>query len=127
MTSIVKLVQEEVRRLARRETKPELERLKKECGEMRRSISQLTKRLNAVERNGSPQQLPGTNGQTLLAAPAVHPSITAHMVKTLRTRLGLTQANLAGWSVSAGSRFTSGSDAKAACNCAAPRVTPFRR
>jgi len=98
MTGIAKLVQEEIRRLARRETKPELERLKKECSELRRSVAQLNQRLHAVERNGNasvPEASEGSengDGPAPLEVVVAPPSITAGMVKALRTKLRLTQA-----------------------------------
>lgn len=100
MPNFNKLFQEEVRRLAKKETKDELARLTKSNVELRRSLSDLKKKFadlqKAVRAGGSGGK--AARETTEEAEGGEGPDrtrISSKTIRTLRQRLGLTQAEFA--------------------------------
>ena len=94
MPSIDQTVREVVRRLARREARGIVAPLRRKVGKQRRAIAQLKRQLASVARD---QQIlrRGVAGQASVAAAAPAAGrawITRQGIRSLRRRLGLTQA-----------------------------------
>jgi len=91
--------QEEVRRLVRKETREDLERLRREASESRRALNTLKRQVEGLERahrqarGGEGPQAAAKEAARKEAAPAVaRVRITAQTVRALRQKLRLTQA-----------------------------------
>jgi DNA-binding transcriptional regulator YiaG len=99
MATFAKVWQEEVRRLARKEIKLSVTKAQKDVATLRRTIAQLRRRIEKLDRDKT-----RIERRTLKlggASPAVAPSetdgarVSSGMIRRLRDRLGLTQAELA--------------------------------
>lgn len=102
MANFGKQFQEEVRRLARKETKDDIQRLQREQVELRRMVSLLKKRLSALEqktarlgRSAADKAPRNAPAEELPAEGADRARISSRTVRTLRQKLGLTQAEFA--------------------------------
>ena len=101
MANFTKQFQEEVRRLARKETKDSLAELKRENIELRRAISGLRKRIERLEREKKKlgkeiaQVLPDEAEEPIDTSPAERARFSSTTIKNLRKKLRLTQAELA--------------------------------
>ena len=100
MPNFSKLFQEEVRRLAKKETKDELARLKKDSVELRRALSDLKKKFAALQkavraggRGAKPAREAAAEGEATEGADRTR--ISSKTIITLRKRMGLTQAEFA--------------------------------
>lgn len=101
MATFAKQWQDEVRRLARKETKDDLLSLKSENVALKKQIASLKKRLDDIERHGkklrktvekvAPDAVPADAEEQ--GGPRIR--VTGKTVRTLRARLGLTQAEFA--------------------------------
>lgn len=99
MANFIKLFQDEVRRLARKEAKDDVARLRKDNAELKRSIAQIRQRLAKLEQAKKrltkvvekvqpvPAEVPDSE--------ADRARVSSKTIRTLRARLGLTQAELA--------------------------------
>ena len=99
MPTFSKLFQDEIRRLARKEIKPELDRMKQENTEMRRALASLKKQVLSVEKASRARRPHPAHAEQPAEAgkqdrPAGRARITSHTVRTMRQRLGLTQADV---------------------------------
>ena len=100
MSTFAKQFQEEIKRLARKELKEELIRLKAENTDLKKSISDLRKRLDKMERSNrrvfrkvvAPEVL--NEAEESPRKDAGKARISSKTIITLRQRLGLTQAQL---------------------------------
>ena len=99
MPSIEKVLRSEIQRLARKEAKSATADLKKNSSSHRRSIADLRRRVDELERENKrlikqlakvPQPEAESVENEVDAA-----RITAKMIKSIRSRLGLSQANFA--------------------------------
>lgn len=100
MPNFGKLFQEEVRRLTRKETKADLDRLKREQVSLRRAISAAHKTINALQR-----ELQRVRKGTGTVSPVSDDSeeqsggprtrYTGKTILAMRTKLGVTQAEFA--------------------------------
>ncbi|MBI2433048.1 MAG: helix-turn-helix domain-containing protein [Candidatus Hydrogenedentes bacterium] len=101
MPNFVKLFQDEVRRLARKESKGELGRLRKENLELRKALSNLKRKTASVEKQLSALARSAGAAAGSLAESEEEPAagerarISANTIRTLRQKLGLTQAEFA--------------------------------
>ena len=109
MANFSKMFQEEVRRLARKEAKIDLDRIKKENVELRRAISQARKHLVSLRktvidlaRDAKAIGVAATRSKGTSAAAAIESEegadrsrISSKTIATLRTKLGLTQGEFA--------------------------------
>jgi DNA-binding XRE family transcriptional regulator len=95
-----KVFQDEIRRLARKETKSDMERLRAENAELRRQIGQIRKHLSMVERVSKRTAKATEKVAAKVTEPSnedestVRPRISAKTIRQLRERLGLTQAEM---------------------------------
>lgn len=102
MPNYSKLFQDEVRRLARKEIKDDLARVKKENVELRRMLSNAKKQLQTLEQ-GFKRLAKSPRGAAAAGAAAQDSGddsadrkrISSKTIQKLRTRLGLTQAEFA--------------------------------
>lgn len=100
MSTFAKQFQEEIKRLARKELKEEMIRLKAENTDLKKSISELRKRVDKMERSNrrvlrkvvAPEVL--NEADEAPRKDAGKARITSKTILTLRQRLGLTQAQL---------------------------------
>lgn len=101
MPNFTKLWQEEIRRLARKETKDDLDGLKKENAALKKQLSLLKKRLDSLERQGKRLQkhvaVAAPEGDDTQDGAETGPRlrVSGKTVRTLRQRLGVTQAEFA--------------------------------
>ncbi len=99
MPRMENVLREEIARLARKEIRNAFVPLKSEVVALRRTVSQLTKTLATVERIAK-QQKRHMQEELAQLKPApedlLKSRMSAGLIKKLRTRLGLTQAQLAG-------------------------------
>ncbi len=101
MPNFTKLFQDEVRRLARKETKDSYAELKRENIELRRTLSAVKKRLDRLEREKKKlgkeiaQVLPEVQEEPEHTSPAERARFSSTTIRNLRQRLRLTQAELA--------------------------------
>lgn len=100
MPNFNKQFQDEIRRLARKETKDDLERLKREQIELRKSISsarklidKLQRDLKRVGRNAPAEDKPA--GETEGEAGGVRARVSGKTIRLMRAKMGLTQAEFA--------------------------------
>jgi len=100
MTAFAKQFQEEIRRLARKEFKSDMLRLKAENTELRKSITQLRNRLEKMERANKrvlKKVAPPEVVEEVVNGPSSEGSrarISSKTILTLRQRLGFTQVEL---------------------------------
>jgi DNA-binding transcriptional regulator YiaG len=102
VATFAKQWQDEIRRLARKETKDDLLSLKAENVSLKKQLAALKKRLDDIERHGkklrktvakvAPDAVPA-EGEDENAGPRIR--VTGKTVRTLRAKLGLTQAEFA--------------------------------
>lgn len=110
MPNFSKLFQEEVRRLARKEAKTDLDRVKKDTAELRRALSAARKEISALQQavkqagKLAGKAAAGTASTAATAAKAApkgkekedgRKRITGKSIINLRTKLGLTQGEFA--------------------------------
>lgn len=99
MANFIKLFQDEVRRLARKEAKDDVARLRKDNVELKRVLAQIRQRLAKLEQEKKRLTKVVAKVQPVPAeAPdseADRARISSKTIRTLRARLGLTQAELA--------------------------------
>lgn len=99
MANFVKQFQDEVKRLARKETKSAVTQLNKDKAELRKSIAQLKRRIDALERQNKKitKVIPveSTEPAAVEQSELERSRITSRTVITLRNKLKLTQADLA--------------------------------
>jgi DNA-binding transcriptional regulator YiaG len=94
--NLAKVLQEEIRRITRRETRDELARLHQEHVALRRRVAALSKQVALLERAAG--RAPAAQGVTpeadtaLAGMPATPGRISGKAVRRLREKLGLTQA-----------------------------------
>lgn len=99
MPNFMKLFQEEVRRLARKELKGAFAKTLKGGAELKRTLARVKKRLTAIERNQKQlmrqagADTASATGELEGASPRLRISSTT--IRTLRDRLRLTQAEFA--------------------------------
>lgn len=103
MASLANLLKNEIQRLIRKEVTGTLRDLKKEAAGLRRTVAQQRKRIEALERGKArgagkasvetPADVEHDAGPLGTVADRIRP--TSRMIKGLRTKLGLTQAELA--------------------------------
>jgi len=106
MPDIRQVLREEILRLTRKEVRDALAGVQRENRELRRAITELRRRLAAVERNGASAVPASRRGP--VAPPSAEEAlsvsvdesalgarINSKMIKRMRERLGLTQAALA--------------------------------
>ena len=97
MPNFSKVFQDEVRRLAKKETKDEIARLKKDSVELRRALSDLKKKFaslqKAVRSGGRGAKPAAAEGEATEGADRTR--ISSKTIITLRKRMGLTQAEFA--------------------------------
>ncbi len=99
MPDIAKVLREEIQRLARREIKAAIAYLKKDNATLKRTAADHKRRLSQLEKD-SKYLLPQAKKfrETVVKPPDVEVEkarITAKMIKSIRGRLGLSQATLA--------------------------------
>jgi DNA-binding transcriptional regulator YiaG len=99
MPDIAKVLREEIQRLARKEVKAAISPLKKDNANLKRTVADHKRRLAQLERDAkqllaqakkSQDSVTKTSGDEVEKA-----RITAKMIKSIRNRLGLSQAKLA--------------------------------
>lgn len=100
MPNFGKQFQEEVRRLARKEAKVDLERLKREQLELRRAIADTRKAFDKLQREIKRLRRIAPDAATPAASEGgeetgVRARVSAKTIRTLRARLGLTQGEFA--------------------------------
>ena len=99
MATFSKVFQDEVRRLARKEVKDTLAKLQSESAGLRRTVSDMKQRVAALERDN--RRLVKDYGERREEAMQVTPTavdrarISGKTIRTLRDKLGLTQADFA--------------------------------
>lgn len=97
MPNIAAILKQEIARVARRETRSQIEPLRKTAAQQRRSIAALKRDVAALERRVA--QLAGTTRQATAAdgeeAPAQQLRFSPKGIRSLRRRLGLSAADLA--------------------------------
>lgn len=103
MPNFAKVWQDEVRRLARKETKDELVSMRQENAVLKKYVASLKKRLETLERQSKriqkrvavavPDAPDAANGEEGESGPRLR--VSGKTVRTLRQRLGVTQAEFA--------------------------------
>ena len=99
MPNYAKIFQDEVRRLARKELKSAFEKTVKDVVELRRAVSEVKRRIASLERET--KRLSKEAERRASSAPAVpdkaveRARISGKTVRTMRQKLGLTQAEFA--------------------------------
>ena len=99
MATFMKQFQDEIRRLARKECKEDLNRLRKDGAEMKRAIADLKRRIGALKREN--RHLNKVAKKVVSERPAVpvekaeRARISSKTIRTMRQRMGLTQAEFA--------------------------------
>jgi len=100
MTAFAKQFQDEVKRLARKECKVDLQRLKTENTQLRKNLASLRKRLEKLERANKrvlKKVVPAEVVEEVVDGPEKDMNrarISSKTIMTLRQRLGLTQVEL---------------------------------
>ncbi len=95
MPNFQQILNEEIRRLARKEVKSEQAELKKQLIQMRKTIIELNRRVKALEK-AVPMPLEQVKQKAEVAAEKTKPvRITANRIKNLREKLGLSQGKFA--------------------------------
>lgn len=99
MPDIVKVLREEIQRLARKEAKAATSLLRKDNATLKRTIADHKRRLKQLEKDNRLLLTQARKIQDTVIKPsdeAVEKArITAKMIKSIRNRLGLSQAKLA--------------------------------
>lgn len=99
MPNIAKILRDEIQRLARREAKAAAAPLKKDNADLKRAVADLKRRTVQLERAGK-RFVSQAEKVEKTAPPAAEDDvskarITAKMVKSIRARLGVSQADFA--------------------------------
>lgn len=93
MPNVAEVLRAEIRRLAKKEAKSAVGELQKENNELKRTVAELKKRLDNVEKSsGKPQAAQKSYVTQINEARA---RITGEMIRGIRERFALTQAELA--------------------------------
>ena len=102
MANIARILKEEIQRLTRKESRTALHTLQQEVAMLRRLVAQHERRIHALE-TGKGRTVRETPVKGLKSTPASQPTTAvterirpnSRMIRNLRARLGLTQAELA--------------------------------
>lgn len=98
MPNFTKMFQEEVRRLARKEFKASLENVRREIVEARRAVSQLRKKIAAMQKENKGTAEKAVKGVLQKAAAETEEKdrarISSTTIRTMRKKLGLTQLEM---------------------------------
>jgi DNA-binding transcriptional regulator YiaG len=100
MPNVAKVLKEEISRIARKEGKLLVSRIRGPAGRRRRDIADIKRRLLALEKNAKAcvarlARLEGTQAVAAAAKPAERGWISGKGIRSLRKRLGLSQADFA--------------------------------
>ena len=96
MPNIAQVLKEEIQRLAKKEVKTATTPLHKTTASLRRSVADLKRRLAIVERENKHLLKQAKKSMGTITDDEVEEArITAKMIKSMRSRLGLSQAKLA--------------------------------
>lgn len=98
MGKIEEVVRSEITRLARKELRATVEPLAKEVRDLRRTVAVLTRTVEALERTAAEDEQRRLAEQAELTAPEEEVQkarFSPRLIKKLRSRLGLTQEQLA--------------------------------
>ncbi|MBE6385440.1 MAG: hypothetical protein E7048_07230 [Lentisphaerae bacterium] len=95
MANIQQLLNDEIRRLARKETNGSMKELKAQLVELRKTVSDLNRRLKALEKSAVPADIPEVVADQ--DAKDTHPAlrVTAARITKWRTQLGLNKSQYA--------------------------------
>lgn len=98
MPDIAKVLKEEIQRLARKEIRAATANLRKDTIALKRAVNEQKRRIDALERQNKKLHAGAAKpkGEKQDAeSPVVNARISAKMIKSIRKRLGLSQAQLA--------------------------------
>jgi DNA-binding transcriptional regulator YiaG len=95
MANIQQLLNDEIRRLARKETNGSMKELKAQLVELRKTVSDLNRRLKALEKSAVPADIPEVvaDQDAKETLPALR--VTAARITKWRTQLGLNKSQYA--------------------------------
>ena len=96
MANIQQLLNDEIRRLARKETSGSMKEIKSQLVELRRAVAELNRRLKALE-GAAPQEvvIEESNCQQETKKKNTALRVTSARIKTWRTKLGLNKSQYA--------------------------------
>ncbi len=96
MPNIAQVLKEEIQRLAKKEVKAATTPIQKTTASLRRSVADLKRRLSVVERENKQLLKQAKKTMAKVSDDEVEEArITAKMIKSMRSRLGVSQAKLA--------------------------------
>jgi len=100
MPDIGKVLKQEIARLARKQAKAQIADVKRDAVRLKKSVAELKRQVSALTRENrrlAQEVMPVVRSQTAAAVAKTAPTmrITSRTVRTLRRKLGLSQANLA--------------------------------
>ena len=95
MANIQQLLNDEIRRLARKETNGSMKELKAQLVELRKTVSDLNRRLKALEKSAVPADTPEVVADQDAKATLPALRVTAARITKWRTQLGLNKSQYA--------------------------------
>ena len=95
MANIQQLLNDEIRRLARKETNGSMKELKAQLVELRKTVSDLNRRLKALEKSAVPADIPEVVADQVAKATPPALRVTAARITKWRTQLGLNKSQYA--------------------------------
>ena len=95
MANIQQLLNDEIRRLARKETNGSMKELKAQLVELRKTVADLNRRLKALEKSAVPADIPEVVADQDAKATPPALRVTAARITKWRTQLGLNKSQYA--------------------------------
>lgn len=95
MANIQQLLNDEIRRLARKETNGSMKELKAQLVELRKTVADLNRRLKALEKSAVPADIPEVVADQDVKDTSPALRVTAARITKWRTQLGLNKSQYA--------------------------------